>query len=75
MTMGAVDCGPPRKRVEVPPDPNVRAPALYPTESDVRSIEETFRRDPVGLGAHPVESGQQPEASLASWRGDPPGEA
>src|SRR5262249_52480287 len=35
-------------------------------ESDVRSIEETFRRDPVGQRAHPAESGQQPEASLAS---------
>ena len=27
---------------------------------------ETFRRNPVGHRAHPVESGQQPEASLAS---------
>jgi hypothetical protein len=35
-------------------------------ESDVRSIEETFRRSPVGQRAHPAESGQQPEASLAS---------
>jgi hypothetical protein len=34
--------------------------------SDVRSIEETFRRNPVGQRAHPAESGQQPEASLAS---------
>ena len=31
--------------------------------------------EPSGPRAHPVESGQQPEASLASWRGDPPGEA
>src|SRR5215813_14215010 len=44
-------------------------------ESDVRSIEETFPRNPVGQRAHPVESGQQPEASLASWWGDPPAEA
>ena len=29
---------------------------------------ETFRRDPVGHRAHPVEPGQQPEASLA-WGG------
>ena len=35
-------------------------------ESDVRRIEETFRRNPVGQRAHPEESGQQPEASLAS---------
>src|SRR5215468_8983013 len=28
--------------------------------------------EPSGPRAHPVESGQQPEASLASWRGDPP---
>src|SRR5262245_33563276 len=34
--------------------------------SDVGSIEETFRRNPVGQRAHPVESGQHPEASLAS---------
>jgi hypothetical protein len=32
---------------------------------------ETFRRNPVGHRAHPVESGQQPEASLAPWWGDP----
>jgi hypothetical protein len=38
MTRGAVDCGPPRKRVEMPPDPNVRAPALYPTRSSWLSL-------------------------------------
>jgi hypothetical protein len=36
--------------------------------SDVGRIEETFRRNPVGHRAHPVESGQHPEASLASWQ-------
>ena len=40
--------------------------SLGKEESDVRSIEETFRRNPVGQRAHPEESGQQPEASLAS---------
>jgi hypothetical protein len=40
--------------------------SLGKEESDVGSIEETFRRIPVGPRAHPVESGQQPEASLAS---------
>lgn len=30
-------------------------------------IAETFRRSPVGTLSHPVELGQQPEASLASW--------
>jgi hypothetical protein len=49
--------------------------SLGKEESDVGCIEETFRRNPVGQRAHPEESGQQPEASLASWRGDPPGEA
>src|SRR5262249_10153812 len=29
---------------------------------------KTFRWNPVGQSAHPVESGQQPEASLASWQ-------
>src|SRR5262249_56921024 len=42
--------------------------SLGKEESDVGSIEETFRRSPVGHRAHPVESGQQPEASLASWQ-------
>ena len=36
---------------------------------------ETLRWNPVGIQSHPVELGQQPEASLASWWGDPPGEA
>jgi hypothetical protein len=40
--------------------------SLGKEESDVGSIEETFRRNPVGQRAHPEESGQQPEASLAS---------
>ena len=40
--------------------------SLGKEESDVGSIEETFRRNPVGQRAHPAESGQQPEASLAS---------
>src|SRR4051812_9777970 len=42
--------------------------SLGKEERDVGSIEETFRRNPVGHRAHPVESGQQPEASLASWQ-------
>src|SRR3954470_23287951 len=40
--------------------------SLGKEESDVGCIEETFRRNPVGQRAHPEESGQQPEASLAS---------
>src|SRR5437870_5052189 len=42
---------------------------------DVGSGLETFRWNPVGNQSHPVEPSQQPEASLASWWGDPPGEA
>src|SRR5215510_10733032 len=37
--------------------------SLGKEEGDVGSIEETFRRSPVGQSAHPVECGQQPEAS------------
>ena len=33
---------------------------------DNRMYPETSRRNPVGIQSHPVESGQQPEASLAS---------
>jgi hypothetical protein len=40
--------------------------------SDVGSITETFRWNPVGNQSHPVELGQQPEASLA-WTGSNPG--
>ena len=31
---------------------------------------ETFRRNPVGKQAHPIEPGQRPEASLASRPGN-----
>jgi hypothetical protein len=34
---------------------------------------ETFHRDPVGNQSHPVKPSQQPEASLASWCGQPIG--
>ena len=37
-------------------------------EERCRKQLKTFRRNPVGHRAHPVESGQQPEASLASWQ-------
>jgi hypothetical protein len=40
--------------------------------SDVGSITETFRWNPVGNQSHPEELGQQPEASLA-WTGSDPG--
>ena len=43
--------------------------------SDVGSITETFRWNPVGNQSHPVEPGPQPEASPA-WRwGNPRCEA
>jgi hypothetical protein len=37
-------------------------------EERCRKQLKTIRRDPVGQRAHPVESGQHPEASLASWQ-------
>ena len=36
---------------------------------------ETFHRNPAGNQSRPAEPGQQPEASLAWWRGDPHCEA
>ena len=42
---------------------------------DVRSTIETFRWNPAGIQSRLGELGQHPEASLASCRGDPPGEA
>ena len=42
---------------------------------DVRSTIETFRWNPAGNQSRLGELGQHPEASLASWWGDPPGEA
>ena len=39
------------------------------------SNSETFRWNPAGNQSRPAEPGQQPEASLAWWRGDPPCEA
>src|SRR5262249_16874039 len=39
------------------------------------SNSETFRWNPAGNQSRPAELGQQPEASLAWWRGDPPCEA
>jgi hypothetical protein len=47
-----------------------RLASSFPMHLDKRrtggSIAETFRRNPVGNQSHPVELGQQPEASLAS---------
>jgi hypothetical protein len=37
-------------------------------EERCRKQLKTFRRNPVGHRAHPVESGQHPEVSLASWQ-------
>ena len=42
---------------------------------DVTITSETFRRNSVGNQSHPAKSGQQPEASLAPRRGNPPDEA
>src|SRR5262249_14501470 len=53
----------------------LRQAKLWKGGSDVGNTIETFRRDPVGNQSHPVEPSQQPEASLAWWRGDPSDEA
>ena len=42
---------------------------------DVGNTIETFRWNPAGNQSRLGELGQHPEASLASWWGDPPDEA